>query len=134
MRVPEDELTCDEQGSVPAGLRPSGLQTHEAHLELLLLGLRSGEHPAVPGLLHHGGDAHRAAELQPARTQSLEAGRRLREHRCWKMEEEKPQRGAQPGCRLADQQIFILYLTSLSVKRRDDVSGGISTEIKRGCN
>lgn len=95
VRVPVEELTCDEQSSVPAGLRPSGLKAHEAHLQLLLLGLRSGEHPAVPGLLHHGGHAHRAAELQPARSRSLEAGRRLREHRCWKMEgcREKPQDG-----------------------------------------
>lgn len=50
-------LTGDEQSSVPARLGPAGLQTHESDLQLLLVGLSSGEHAAVPGFLHHDGDA-----------------------------------------------------------------------------
>lgn len=47
--------TCDEQSSVPAGLGASSLQTHEADLQLLLVGLRSREHSAVARFLHHDG-------------------------------------------------------------------------------
>lgn len=49
------EFTCYEQSSVPAGLGPPGLQTHEADLQLLLVALRAWEHPAVPGFLYHDG-------------------------------------------------------------------------------
>ena len=50
-------FTCYQQSSVPAGLGSTCFQTYEADLQLLLVGLRSGEHPAVPGFLHHDGDA-----------------------------------------------------------------------------
>lgn len=45
----------DEQSSIPAGVRGSRIQAHEAHLQLLLSG-GPGVNASVTGFLHHGGD------------------------------------------------------------------------------
>lgn len=59
--------TCDEQSPVPAGLAAPSLQPHEADLQLLLIGLRSREDPAVARFLHHDGAEREPADLEPPR-------------------------------------------------------------------
>lgn len=101
-------FTCDQQSSVPARLRPPSLQTHEADLQLLLVGLRPGEHPAVPGFLHHDGNETRTDLLiysqpedkapRPARPGgSIAAAARRKEEKQQKGGEEEERNGRSAG-------------------------------------